>query len=456
MKLFTFFWLCIISIMGFAQTTVDRIIDSTQVWTAANSPYIIDGNTTVQSGVQIVVKPGAIIYSSNGDHQFFVEGEFIAEGKEDSLIVFDNMKMHFRSNSVEFDSSTGKGSRFDFCMFTSDRNNSLDAIRIEQRSMSVTNSTFVDVNNGLYGESGSTKSTIHLSNNTYLGVRTKGNKPVNLFGRNYWLAMTNCYMENIWQIIPGPNALVRGNTFQKVNHSGELVHLLQPREFMFWCNKVVDVRNRVFQISNPDLLSHVSIRDNHFELIPGIMEIRLAQIGDSPGIVVTNNNFIDVTNVNAIRLLGATSSLRIDTLNFRSNYWNTQNTSFIDNTIYDYHDDVDINVVVDYSNVLDEANTSCTSGSTIGASGLSSTHVPTPPDATRVFPNPTNDWVVIKDPERQLEELVVHDLAGKHVWSQEVVSTSTTLDLTNLQTGTYILMLKGRQFHRVERLIVTD
>ena len=48
-----------------AQTTVPAIIDSSQVWTNAGSPYYINQNTLIDSNSSVVVLPGVEIIGRN-------------------------------------------------------------------------------------------------------------------------------------------------------------------------------------------------------------------------------------------------------------------------------------------------------------------------------------------------------------------------------------------------------
>jgi hypothetical protein len=70
-----------------SQTTLPALITSNQVWDLSGSPYIINQNTYIDTGVRIIVKPGVEV-KSTGNFNVNINGEFQAIGKWDSIIKF--------------------------------------------------------------------------------------------------------------------------------------------------------------------------------------------------------------------------------------------------------------------------------------------------------------------------------------------------------------------------------
>jgi parallel beta-helix repeat protein len=76
-------------------------------WTAANSPYIIDGDVYVDQGVTLTLEPGVIV-KFNGFYSIFISGNLIAIGTEINIIeITSNLGTPDRGdwNSIEIESS---------------------------------------------------------------------------------------------------------------------------------------------------------------------------------------------------------------------------------------------------------------------------------------------------------------------------------------------------------------
>lgn len=65
---------------------------SNVTWTAANSPYIIDGNVTVKPGATLTVEPGVIVKFNGISRWLTIEGTLNATGNKDNRIVFTSLK----------------------------------------------------------------------------------------------------------------------------------------------------------------------------------------------------------------------------------------------------------------------------------------------------------------------------------------------------------------------------
>jgi len=57
------------------------------VWTFPNSPYIIDGEISIQQGDELTIEPGIQVIFS-GHYKFNIYGRILAEGTATDSIIF--------------------------------------------------------------------------------------------------------------------------------------------------------------------------------------------------------------------------------------------------------------------------------------------------------------------------------------------------------------------------------
>ncbi len=200
----------IIGFTGFihAQTHISGgILPNNTVWTAANSPYIIDGTVTVGQDSSLTVNPGVTVEFSAGT-SMMVNGLFVADGKPDSLITFTSSAGTPSPGDwgqIEFSNTTDPATVFDNCVLeyggggtrsailfyasgapTINITNSTvqysagDGITVRTSQLQIFNSDFS--NNagwGIYGDvlmaSGTYISSSTLNNNTTGGLRIPTN-----------------------------------------------------------------------------------------------------------------------------------------------------------------------------------------------------------------------------------------------------------------------------------------
>lgn len=75
-----------------------------------------------------------------------------------------------------------------------------------------------------------------------------------------------------------------------------------------------------------------------------------------------------------------------------------------------------------------------------------------------LYPNPVSDLIHIglEGPEDQLVSIAIINTTGKVIFENSIQTESTTLDLTELDAGIYILLLKSRQGVIQKRIIKSD
>ena len=194
---------------GFAKsgTSVRGTIGKDTTWTAANSPYNITGNVTVNSGVTLTIQPGVQVISKNNfddgqggvfEASLTVDGTLVAVGDSNIPIIFNDTQVTFSQLSVGWNPQVNSGSMIKSCFF-------------EDADLTLYSSPKIDSN--LF--SGSTYSG---------GVTTGGESSIIIEGgspiisNNY---MTNNSMQDVYgwsgnddiEIANGNNATIIGNVF---------------------------------------------------------------------------------------------------------------------------------------------------------------------------------------------------------------------------------------------------
>jgi len=79
---------------AFTQTSVSGSIAQNTTWSLSNSPYLVTGTVTVQSGISLTIQPGVVIKSqvSPLNSTIRVKGAILAQGTQSQPIVFTSRK----------------------------------------------------------------------------------------------------------------------------------------------------------------------------------------------------------------------------------------------------------------------------------------------------------------------------------------------------------------------------
>lgn len=86
-KIFTLLLLCCTCFVADATVFVSGNITTNTTWTTANSPYIVNGNLTVDSGITLTIQPGVTV-RVDSTYTFIVNGNMVAEGTASDTIKF--------------------------------------------------------------------------------------------------------------------------------------------------------------------------------------------------------------------------------------------------------------------------------------------------------------------------------------------------------------------------------
>ncbi|HHE38571.1 MAG TPA: hypothetical protein ENL20_08375, partial [Candidatus Cloacimonetes bacterium] len=159
-KLMLFF--CFLFILTFF-VNADTHIPSGDVsgtWTLANSPYIIDGRITIQSGDELTIEPGVhVVFSDH--YRFTIEGRMVSVGTDSDSIFFYPQAVEDGWSGLRFYDGNSNGqddSEIAYCVIKDGKANGVDpfnrggGIYLTNTTLSVQNTTIK--NNEAYGIGG--------------------------------------------------------------------------------------------------------------------------------------------------------------------------------------------------------------------------------------------------------------------------------------------------------------
>jgi hypothetical protein len=121
----TFIYIGIFSHQVFSQTNVSGYISSNTNWTAANSPYIVTGNTLLGSGFTLTIDPGVIVKFDSAI-SLQISGTLRAIGTNDNQITFTCNQSSpapgnwdyilFNDAATDYNISLNAGSIMEYCV----------------------------------------------------------------------------------------------------------------------------------------------------------------------------------------------------------------------------------------------------------------------------------------------------------------------------------------------------
>jgi hypothetical protein len=65
------------------------------------------------------------------------------------------------------------------------------------------------------------------------------------------------------------------------------------------------------------------------------------------------------------------------------------------------------------------------------------------PISVDVYPNPSSDFIFIKSNDGNIDQVTLINMEGKILFVRELETSETQIDLSNYNTGRYILQIEG-------------
>jgi hypothetical protein len=197
------------------------------------------------------------------------------------------------------------------------------------------------------------------------------------------------------------------------------------------------------------------VDSNEFAANQAVADMRCLEANASStmhGFYLHYNNFVDNGTTYAVYNDTPFGSMNIDA---DSNYWNSTNTQHVDSVIYDFYDNSG-QTIVNYNPVLPfrvsllkscapDITTVMQEHSDAGAQyGLS------------IFPNPTHNTFTISFNEWLVDngQLTVYDIAGRCVFTDQIVHRNSYIVPQNFSPGLYFVTLSNGEKNVMRKLII--
>lgn len=434
----------VLAITGFAQTTVPSIITSDQTWNAAGSPYQVNANTLISENVTVTVLPGTVIESPTDKIRIIVDGQLTAIGKSDSAITMNKITFDFTKKSIDYDSSSGTGSQFQYCLFNGTGSSAgTKTINLNETGILIRNCKFIDGYYYIYGYSYADSTNVYIEKCVFRGVTTNYGYPIYNSSSSNMLYFTDCYTENMSGVFLGKYSTIERSTFKNYGGSSAIRKSNSCAYLNIECNLFQNFKYDIIDISYMATGSYLNIQYNTFDSADLFIQGSVSSSFKPTSTVIKNNNFLAFRKNSIAYRSGSTPGVA-DTINFQQNFWGTTTSSTISDGIKDFNDDITISGFIDFTNMLTTKVTSCSGGGAIGDADTSSSqgHVTvvnmTVQDFT-VYPNPASDIVNVEVSGKDISTVKVYDVSGKLVQYAQLKDSGASINVSILQNGAYVI-----------------
>ena len=479
-----------------AQTNVSGVYFTNTTWNLAGSPYNLVGDVQVADGVTLTIDPSVEI-NYNSDYEILIKGTLIANGTNPNPIVFNGNASN--TPMIMFKSANLSNSEISHANFSGPKKAIQLADESEFNQDVIKNSGTLlisDVvlsNTEVWTKGYDTSAHLAIENATITNSTFRGlypltetialknstidNSSIHSDSYNYGIKLDQCIVNNTqftvgccdanFEIIESEitNCQFQVGGGNPVNGpvvitSSELSNttLVLPAARVEVTSSIINYSssvglyfgNGIFhcsQISGNGSGTAIQTTGLNGYNIGGSLDIANAAIFDnSTGIKLMDANVVTIENSNLYdNAAFSIENLTTKNITATNNWWGTTNSTAIENSIYDYYDNINYGEV-DYANFR-------SSEADITTCPLLSTNSPELEKAL-IYPNPTDGLLTIELGFMEDVFIKIYNISGQLVLAETPITTPThTLQLTN-SPGLYIVELttKGRkQYHKIIR-----
>lgn len=494
-----FIVLLLISSKVISQTNVSGPYFVNTIWDLNGSPYNVIGDVQIPNGVSLTIDAGVEI-NFNSDYEILIKGDLIAIGTNNLPIIF-NGNINGRSMLI-FKDTDLNNTQLSFLEFNGPKNALQLADESEFNQDIIKNSGTLTISEVAFNntriQTDGYKTTANLliqnalitittiqgtypkSEKIELKNSTINNSVVTSDSYNDGIIIDGCIADNTEFSIGccGANLqilnsniensnIVEGNGNPKIGPVIIIESEINNSPINLPVARV-EITNSTVSYDTPNglifgngVLECSQITGNNTGVAVKITGYQGYNIGNS--VVISNSTIkdnsigIDIVNANIVTMSNSniynnstynirnSSSRNISAIN---NWWGT--TTAIDNTIYDYYDNIN-NGVVDYSNYLnafEDISNNCPNLSVFIDEFKSL--------KTKIYPNPNNGNFTIKLENSSFNNIEIYNSIGMIVYS-EVVNGQSQISInlpSSLKDGMYVVKLIRRDSTTTQKLIL--
>ena len=475
--------LILLTIISFAvkgQTNVSGGIYSNTTWSLSGSPYIITDTVVVFPGFTLTIQPGVIVKFNDGKQLQIRQAALIALGtSSDSILFTSNSSATAGSwNNINLTGGT-MTSKFNYCIFkyattgiSDNRGGSGDSLFVKNSTFSI-NTVGLDGTGTSYGLIDSCSFTGNTSvgaNNIYFTVLNYCSFLHNLIGFVGDLSTINN------SIINYNGTGINGFKGNNINHC-----IINYNGTAISCGRGCFIDNCIISYNQSGILTGNSIQDQDMVVKNStisqnsIIGIHISNRADSVfncqiesnGIglfdnnqdytyptVITQNGIVNNTigmqipgtsdKIYCNKICGNTSYdlqyTGVNNISLANNYWCTTDSASTEVVIYDGYDNVSYGLVK-----FMPINTSCNNATGIKEVQTFSFHM---------FPNPADNHLTLELPETiSKADIKVYNTLGDLVHSSNITVQSTSIDISALASGLYVIQIIAGSQNSKQRFI---
>lgn len=348
-----------------AQTTVPALITSSQVWSPSGNPYLINQTTLIDTHATVTVMPGTVIKANN--QRLHINGELQAIGTASAPIQIDSLEINFNNGSKDYNDSSLQGAFFKYCHFEG-LGSGRHTIKTNSTSIRLDHCRFKNSYYSLYVSSTALPAHTIVEHCDMAGDQYGEGYPLYISGsklsafiqNNYFHDARNLYLSGEFQFIQNKTRYIKSVTAYLSAHTRVSCNEFKHMNLGFEAS--------INSYANP---IDIYITNNTFDSVGGKLSgtttfypmfklTRYASAYLYRVLDVSGNNFLYTESPDKVVINGSNPApTKYDTLNFRSNYWGSTDTTAIKSMIKDYSDDIMIFGKADFSNFLSGPDTTC-------------------------------------------------------------------------------------------------